>query len=1031
MASGTTFSVFYLGNTAPIDAVEGGNTAGNANVIVGDTFGSISDPLAANIQTFAPGSVSFTGGANSQLYEMNNNVANETFTIDGGPDQTFDGISFYGATVTYADGSTDTLSSATIFQDTAGNLYLAPERFYNSDQVKLEADAIRSITLDTLVTNTSIGMNSVRQVGAFVETDGTVDGTAGADSMPVGFSDDQADAITDEADSIEAGAGNDTVSAGQGADTIDGGDGADSLEGDEGDDSVLGGAGDDTILGGSGADTLEGGDGADSLEGNGGNDSVLGGAGDDTISGGDGADTLEGGAGDDEIGGGDGNDNLDGGDGVEDRVVFSGNHLDYTYEIDGSTIIITDTVNDGGADTISNFEQIEFADGVFDLRIGTDAADFFADTGGIRDFIISGDGQDGTGGTSGDDVYIGGAGVDNIGLGDGDDTIFGGDGDDGIGGNAGNDEIYGGAGNDGIGGDDGNDTIFGGDGNDGLGGGAGNDEIHGDAGDDGIGGDAGDDTIYGGLGADTLDGGDGSDRFIIEDGFGNDVIIGGNSASDNDVLDLTALTGPVTVTYITEEDGTITDGSDTLSFDDVESIFLSDQSDSVDATDVFDDFFGDREGIVVNAGGGSDTVFGGNGGDTIDGGSGNDSIDAGYGDDSIIGGDGDDTLHGGTFSGNDTIDGGAGNDSIDGGLQGDSLFGGTGNDTVDGEDGSDLVEGGFGDDSVFGGEGSDTVSGDVGDDVVSGGSGNDVFIYNVGDGADTIADFNTGNTGALNDDDTTNNDFIDLTNFYDNIFDLREDLADDNVLNQSNSDDGAGTVDYSGKDRFGTNEGLTFDGLSNGKDLTTDNTGVACFTSGTLIDTPSGARPVETLRAGDLVCTYSSAPQSLVWTSRTDLALRAGTRDPKHTPVRLKPAWGSSAKPILVSPQHCVLMTLADGKTVFARARHLAEETRLASFACNRDAVSYIHLCCKEHAVLTSHGRASESFYPGPQALLTLTPVQRQFLLQALQLDPTQDLESMNYPRAATVLTRREVRKYASSNALNVVDAAVFDVSAT
>ena len=51
MASGSTFNVFYLGNTAPIDVIEGGNTADNANVIVGDTFGSISDPLAANIQT--------------------------------------------------------------------------------------------------------------------------------------------------------------------------------------------------------------------------------------------------------------------------------------------------------------------------------------------------------------------------------------------------------------------------------------------------------------------------------------------------------------------------------------------------------------------------------------------------------------------------------------------------------------------------------------------------------------------------------------------------------------------------------------------------------------------------------------------------------------------------------------------------------------------------------------------------------------------------------------------------------------------
>ena len=52
------------------------------------------------------------------------------------------------------------------------------------------------------------------------------------------------------------------------------------------------------------------------------------------------------------------------------------------------------------------------------------------------------------------------------------------------------------------------------------------------------------------------------------------------------------------MTYITEDNGTITDGGDTLSFDDIEEIFLSDQSDSVDAADVLDGFFGDSVGTV-------------------------------------------------------------------------------------------------------------------------------------------------------------------------------------------------------------------------------------------------------------------------------------------------------------------------------------------------------------------------------------------------------------------------------------------------
>lgn len=91
-------------------------------------------------------------------------------------------------------------------------------------------------------------------------------------------------------------------------------------------------------------------------------------------------------------------------------------------------------------------------------------------------------------------------------------------------------------------------------------------------------------------------------------------------------------------------------------------------------------------------------------------------------------------------------------------------------------------------------EGDDSIDGGAGDDVLTGGAGDDVFVYNPGDGNDTITDFNAGNSGVLDDNDQTNNDFLDLNQYYTSIFELREDLNDDGVLKQSVGDFTAGAM---------------------------------------------------------------------------------------------------------------------------------------------------------------------------------------------------------------------------------------------
>ena len=228
-----------------------------------------------------------------------------------------------------------------------------------------------------------------------------------------------------------------------------------------------------------------------------------------------------------------------------------------------------------------------------------------------------------------------------------------------------------------------------------LDGGAGDDLIVGDGGDDIVWGGPGDDRLYGDdetgyrvePGADLLDGGDGSD--ILSGGDGNDSLSGGTGA---------------------------------------------------------DRLYGDLDDDILDGGEGADTMFGGDGADELYGGAGDDLV-VGDGlnneyqsgtagaDDFLDGGDGNDVLEGGI--GDDTLFGGAGRDVLFGQDGNDLLFGDEGDDELQGMVGDDLLRGGTGNDRLFGQEGADTIFGDTGDDTLSGGDGNDVLIG--GNGVDIVS----------------------------------------------------------------------------------------------------------------------------------------------------------------------------------------------------------------------------------------------------------------------------------------------------
>src|SRR5438045_9149898 len=76
-----------------------------------------------------------------------------------------------------------------------------------------------------------------------------------------------------------------------------------------------------------------------------------------------------------------------------------------------------------------------------------------------------------------------------------------------------------------------------------------------------------------------------------------------------------------------------------------------------------------------------------------------------------------------------------------------------GNDMLNGSDGDALLGGGAGDDDLnggfgngtrFGENGNDILNGSAGNDILIGGGNDDTFVFQPGDGADTIGDFFAG-----------------------------------------------------------------------------------------------------------------------------------------------------------------------------------------------------------------------------------------------------------------------------------------------
>lgn len=526
------------------------------------------------------------------------------------------------------------------------------------------------------------------------------------------------------------------------------------IDGKKGDDNLIGGDGNDILIGGEGKDYLDGGEGDDTLIGGKGDDQLSGGPGDDTYvwNLGDGYDHINAYGPYDSAG----YDTLRFGEGI----LLS--DLSFGYCNGELQIFIKegDPGNEGmiavggwfnvEEGTSRPLEEIRLADGTV---LTPEQIEAYIDRSVIRGTLR----DDDLYGSDNDETLIGSAGNDTIWAGGGNNTLLGG---------AGDDFLYGGEGSDTLDGGDGNDSLWG---------------------------ESGDDTLIGGTGDDTMRGGAGNDTYIWNIGDGNDWISDGKGSN---VLHFGEDIRPDNIKAYRDGDSlrlvTEVAGGGSVTFDG----WFSNKSDHTSEIRFQDGTvwaYENTQELVLISGGaseGDDLIWGTSEDDVLDGLGGNDVIRGNDGNDTIIGGLGDDNLYGGgdddTYiwhmgDGNDLIEDAQGENVLFIDNWGFSL----GAVKIENND-TDLIlvigneritvknwlvapkyqlkEIRIGEEAVWsneyintvlsqvvGTEGNDILEGrdngrnDIliglgGDDVLKGGAGDDTYIWNIGDGNDTIED---------------------------------------------------------------------------------------------------------------------------------------------------------------------------------------------------------------------------------------------------------------------------------------------------
>ena len=321
------------------------------------------------------------------------------------------------------------------------------------------------------------------------------------------------------------------------------------------------------------------------------------------------------------------------------------------------------------------------------------------------------------------------------------------------------------------------------------------DTIYAEGGKDQITGGMGNDTIAGGKGWDVINGGRGQNTYIWNLGDGFDTITCDYDSDDSIKFGAGIKFEDLTFRYDYPHLVILVNGDETQGMTISQPQYLHylkfANGRTVDLTKTGLTYHQtDDEEYPINGSDNNDVIYGFGGNDTISAAGGDDTIIGGKGCDTLNGGDGDDTYVWNLGDGLDTVSDSSGTTTLQFGegitldnltfeksnyqwriyVNGDrtqgfycsqgmpdiikladgsvlkmnetgwNIHNSDNNDNIQGSVYDDVINGGGGDDSITSEDGNDTLIGGEGDDTLVGGDGNDTYVWNLGDGFDSISD---------------------------------------------------------------------------------------------------------------------------------------------------------------------------------------------------------------------------------------------------------------------------------------------------
>lgn len=160
---------------------------------------------------------------------------------------------------------------------------------------------------------------------------------------------------------------------------------------------------------------------------------------------------------------------------------------------------------------------------------------------------------------------------------------------------------------------------------------------------------------------------------------------------------------------------------------------------------------------------------------------------------------------------------------------------------------------------------------------------------------------------------------------------------------------------------------------------------IICFAGGTGIMTPQGRRPVEALAVGDHVVTADGREVPVRWVGHRHVGAAELAAFPALRPICIQAgALGDNtpATDLRVSPQHRMILRdwradlMFGAPDVLVIAKALVNDSTIrVDDSCT--AVDYYHILFDQHEIILAEGAEAESFFPGEQALASLSPATR------------------------------------------------------